>query len=101
VDATRKPAAHGLGYLSSSIQFGGSPRASIYLVAGARALAFLRGRSLALPRDVAELAPDVLRHRLVLNYESVAAGVTPEAIIAAVLERHPAPRMLTEDRDAA
>src|SRR5438552_917749 len=62
VDATRRPAAHHLERLASAIQFGASPRGSINLVAGARALAFIRGRDYVLPHDVAELAPDVLRH---------------------------------------
>ena len=56
--------------LTGAIQFGASPRASINLVAGARALAFLRGRSYALATDVEYLAPDVLRHRLVLNFHA-------------------------------
>jgi MoxR-like ATPase len=93
VHATRQPAAHGLHDLTSVIQFGASPRASINLVAGARALAFIRGRSYALPKDVADLAPEVLRHRLVLAYESIALGTTSEAVVAAVLQRHPAPRL--------
>jgi MoxR-like ATPase len=75
------------------IQFGASPRASINLVAGARALAFIRGRTYAVPQDVADLAPEVLRHRLVLAYESIASGKTSEAVIAAILQRHPAPRL--------
>jgi MoxR-like ATPase len=101
VDATRRPADHGLPQLAPAIQFGASPRASINLVAGARALAFLRGRSYALPTDVAHLAPEVLRHRLVLTFESLAAGGTPDAAIDLVLEHHPAPRLDLRDRDAA
>jgi MoxR-like ATPase len=101
VDATRRPAEHGLGQLAGALQFGGSPRASINLVAGARALAFIRGRTYALPQDVADLAPDVLRHRLVLSYDGIAAGVTPERIVAALLERLPPPRMDLADRHVA
>jgi MoxR-like ATPase len=93
VHATRQPAAHGLNDLVPVIQFGASPRASINLVAGARALAFIRGRTYAVPKDVADLAPEVLRHRLVLAYESIASGKTSEAVIAAILQRHPAPRL--------
>jgi MoxR-like ATPase len=93
VHATRQPAAHGLNDLVPVIQFGASPRASINLVAGARALAFIRGRTYAVPQDVADLAPEVLRHRLVLAYESIASGKTSEAVIAAILQRHPAPRL--------
>jgi MoxR-like ATPase len=101
VAATRRPAAHGLAELSGAIQYGASPRASINLVAGARALAFLRGRRYALATDVAHLAPEVLRHRLVLTYESVAAGGSPDAAVGLILERHPAPRLDLRDRDAA
>ena len=101
VDATRRPAEHGLGQFAGALQFGGSPRASINLVAGARALAFIRGRTYALPLDVADLAPDVLRHRLVLSYDGIAAGVTPERIVAALLERLPPPRMDLADRHVA
>ncbi len=62
--------------LSRYIAFGASPRASIHLIEGARALAYLRGRDYVLPEDVADLAPDVLRHRLVLTYEALAEGKT-------------------------
>ncbi len=101
VDATRKPDRHGLGHLAPALQFGGSPRASINLVAGARALAFIRGRSYALPQDVTDVAPDVLRHRLVLSYEGIASAVTPEAMIQALLQRYPPPRLDLGDRHAA
>jgi MoxR-like ATPase len=101
VDATRKPAAHGLQQLTRAIQFGASPRASINLVAAARALAFMRGRRYALATDVEYLAPEVLRHRLVLTYESLAAGGTPDAAIQLLLSRHPAPRLDLGDRHAA
>ena len=101
VTATRQPAEHGLAPLAGAIAFGASPRASINLVVGARALALIRGRRYALPQDVADLAPDVLRHRLVLSYDGIAAGVTPEAVIAALLERYPAPRLDLGDRHVA
>ena len=101
VDATRKPAAHGLPRLADAIEFGASPRASINLVAAARALAFLRGRTYALATDVEHLAHEVLRHRLVLAYESIAAGGTADAAITEILARHPAPRLDLGDRDAA
>jgi MoxR-like ATPase len=99
VTATRAPAEHGLGALAAAVQFGGSPRASINLILGARALALLRGREYVLPRDVENLFPDVLRHRLVLSYEGIANGVTPDAVIAAILNRYPAPRIDLGDRD--
>jgi MoxR-like ATPase len=101
VDATRKPAAHGLDRLTSAIDFGASPRASINLVAAARALAFLRGRSYALATDVEYVSHEVLRHRIVLAYESIANGGTPDALIDVILARHPAPRLDLGDRDAA
>jgi MoxR-like ATPase len=99
VDATRNPAAHGLSQLEGAIQFGASPRASINLVAAARALAFMRGRSYALATDVDYLAPEVLRHRLVLTYESIVAGGTADAAVKLLLSRHPAPRLDLADRD--
>jgi MoxR-like ATPase len=101
VDATRRPDQNGLGQLASALLFGGSPRASINLIAGARALAFVRGRQYVLPQDVADLVPDVLRHRLVLSYDGIAAGITPEAVVDALLQRLPPPRMDLGDRDVA
>jgi MoxR-like ATPase len=101
VAATRYPAAHGLADLEPAISFGASPRASINLVLGARALALLRGRDYALPQDVADLAPEVLRHRLVLSYEGIASGLTPEVIGSRILERYPPPWMSLGDRRAS
>jgi MoxR-like ATPase len=101
VTATRTPAAHGLETLAPFIQFGGSPRASINLILGGRALALIRGRQYVLPQDVADLLPDVLRHRLVLSYDGIAAGITPDAIIAAVLERYPPARIDLGDHHVA
>ena len=68
------------------LAYGASPRASIHLVEVTRALAFLRGRDYALPEDVVDLAPDVLRHRLVLSYEALADGVTADELIRRLLE---------------
>jgi len=101
VSATRDPASAGLQHLASAIAYGASPRASINLVLGARALAFLRGRQYALPKDVAALASDVLRHRLLLSYEGLAAGVTPDDIVRAILDRYPPPKLDLGDPDAA
>ena len=72
--ATRDPERFGLAGLAKYLSFGASPRAPIHLIEGARALAFLRGRSYALPEDVTDLVPDVFRHRLVLTYEALAEG---------------------------
>jgi len=91
--ATRNPDKYNLPELSELISFGASPRASLALVAGARALALLRGRTYALPQDVFDIAPDVLRHRLVLSYEALAQGLSAEQILARLLSTVPAPRV--------
>ena len=101
INATRHPNENGLSELASAIAFGGSPRASISLIVGARALAFIRGRQYVLPHDVADLLPDVVRHRLVLSYEGFAKGVSAETVIAALLERFPPPRLDLGDRYVA
>jgi MoxR-like ATPase len=89
--ATRDPSRHGLGDLARYVSYGASPRASIHLIEGARALGYLRGRAYVLPEDVTDLAPDVLRHRLVLTYEALADGVTADRVIGRVLRHVPAP----------
>ena len=86
VDATRNPSARGLADVAPLIQFGASPRASIGLVQSARALALLRGRRHVTVNDIHDLAPDVLRHRLVLSYDALADGVRPDAILERILE---------------
>jgi MoxR-like ATPase len=80
-DATRNPQAHGLHELSGQVQHGASPRGSIGLVHAARVLALLRGRGHATTQDVRDLARDVLRHRLVLSYDALASGITPDDIL--------------------
>jgi MoxR-like ATPase len=89
--ATRHPERYGAIGLSRYIGFGASPRGSIHLIEGARALAFLRGRNYVLPEDVADLAPDVLRHRLVLTYEALADGRTPDDLILEIMRHVRAP----------
>ena len=89
--ATREPARYGAGDLARYLSYGASPRASIHLVEGARALAHLRGRAYVLPEDVTDLAPDVLRHRLVLTYEALADGMTADQIVRRLLQHVPAP----------
>jgi MoxR-like ATPase len=91
VRATRAPAAFGLKDLQPLIEFGGSPRASIYLGMGARAVAFLQGRGYVTPQDVKDIAPDVLRHRVVLTYEAEAEEVSTEAVIDRILAAVPVP----------
>ena len=83
--ATRDPSAAGSAELARYVTFGASPRASINMVLGAKALAFLRGRDYALPADVRELARDVLRHRIVLSYEALADDVSPDDVLGPLL----------------
>ncbi len=87
VQATRTPAACGLDDLVDLIRFGGSPRASIALVLGARVHALLGGRDFAGPGDVKAVAHDVLRHRVLLSYEAEAEGVAADTLIERVLDR--------------
>src|SRR5881392_708337 len=81
--ATRQPDKY--------LLYGASPRASIHLIECARALSFLRGRDYALPEDVIDLVPDVLRHRLVLSYEALAEGLTPDELVKRLMQKVRAP----------
>jgi len=90
VFATRKPSDFGLK-IDHQIEFGGSPRASLYLNLAARANAMLRGRAYATPQDVKEVAPEVLRHRVLLTYEAEAEEVSSEDVIARILSEIPVP----------
>ena len=87
VSATRRPERYELGELSKYLSFGASPRATIGLIEGARALAFMRGRAYALPEDMTVLVGDVLRHRLVLSYEALAEGLDADHLIERVMQR--------------
>jgi MoxR-like ATPase len=91
VAATREPARFGLGELAKYLTYGASPRATINLIEGGRALAFLRGRAYVLPEDVTDLVPDVLRHRIALSYEALADAMTPDKLVARVMQAVPAP----------
>src|ERR671933_2481567 len=91
VGATRAPQEVGLKELQPYIMFGASPRASINLIRTARALAFVRGRTYALPQDVLDMVLDVLRHRLVLSYEALSDNVTGDDLLHRILGRMPAP----------
>ncbi|GAA4341152.1 MoxR family ATPase [Pigmentiphaga soli] len=91
VAATRRPDQYGLADLAPYIAFGASPRATIGLIEGARALAFLRGRKYALPADVVDLVPDVLRHRIVLTYEALSDDQTADKLILRILQSVRAP----------
>jgi MoxR-like ATPase len=85
VSATRTPEKHGIKDMARFITYGASPRATIGLAEGARALALMRGRRYALPEDMLDLVPDVLRHRIALSYEALSEGITPDKIIATLL----------------
>ena len=93
VQSTRAPADNGMPELATAIEYGASPRASLGLVAGARALSLLRGRDYVLPADVVDVAHDVLRHRLVLSYEALADGLAVDDLITKVVEAVPQPRL--------
>ena len=99
--ATRDPAKYGLGDLARFIEYGASPRGSIYLIHAGRALALLRGRGYVLPEDVAALAHDVLRHRLVLSYEALAEEVGADALIDRVLAAVETPTVSLSRSEAA
>lgn len=102
VSATRTPDKHGLKDTARLITYGASPRATIGLVEGARALALLRGRSYALPEDMSDLVPDVLRHRVVLSYEGLSEGLTSDALIERIMKAVPAPaKPLEHERKVA
>ena len=101
VSATRRPEAHGLKDLGRFITFCASPRATIGLTEGARALAMLRGRSYALPEDMVDVVPDVLRHRVVLSYEALAEGLTPDQVVAKIMAKIPPPAKPLEHEQRA
>jgi MoxR-like ATPase len=94
--ATRQPDRYGIAGLQQYLTFGASPRASINLIEGARALAYLRGRNYVLPEDVTDLVPDVFRHRLVLSYEALADGQTPDRLIELIMQKIAPPERLLE-----
>ena len=102
VSATRTPERHGLKDMGRLITYGASPRAPIGLVEGARALAMLRGRSYALPEDMSDLVPDVLRHRIVLSYEGLSEGLSGETIVERIMAAvKPPARPLEHEQRAA
>ncbi|WP_067820671.1 AAA family ATPase [Nocardia inohanensis] len=86
IAATRKPADFGLHDVAGWISYGASPRASLGIIAAARAVALIRGRDYVVPQDVVEVIPDVLRHRLVLSYDALADEITPDEVIRRVLQ---------------
>lgn len=91
VHATRNPKASGLTQLEPLIEYGASPRASIFLGKGAKAMAFLAGRGYVTPQDVKDIVYDILRHRIILTYEAEAEEVTTEDVIHTILDAVPVP----------
>jgi MoxR-like ATPase len=84
--ATRKPSEHGLSEIEPFLRFGASPRATISLALAAKAIAFTQGRSFVTPQDLKDIAPDVLRHRVIVSYEAEAENVTSDEIIQKILD---------------
>ena len=95
--ATREPARPRPGRRGPPLEFGVCPRATLGLVAAARALALLRGRDYVLPRDVGDVAGDVLAHRLVLTFDAVAEGVDPRQIVDYLVAVVPQPQIAPHD----
>jgi MoxR-like ATPase len=91
VHATREPKEAGLADVAPLVEYGASPRATIALAQASRAHAWLRGRSFVAPDDVKAIAPDVLRHRVLMTFEAEAENVTSDAVITRILERIAAP----------
>ena len=91
VIATRQPAQSGLPELANLIEFGASPRASINLVNASRAHAFLKGRGFVTPEDIKQIAPDVLRHRIITNYEAEAENITSDHLVQRILDHTDVP----------
>ncbi len=100
VQCTREPAKFGLHDLPPLIGLGASPRATINLVRGARAMAMLRGRTYATPQDVFDLAPEILRHRLLLTYDALAQDISADDVINRMLSAVPAHWVSPKPNDA-
>jgi MoxR-like ATPase len=98
--ASRSPVEHGLPDLAGLLTYGASPRASLGLVAAARALALLRGRDYAVPDDVRAVALDVLPHRLVLSYDALADGLTADQIAGRIVAGVAAPQVAPRQEPA-
>jgi len=99
VTATRNPAALDMPDLADKIDYGASPRATLALVSAGRAMALLRGRDYAVPQDVFDIAPEVLRHRMVLSYEALAAEMSAEDILVRILSTVRAPMLSPSTQD--
>jgi MoxR-like ATPase len=101
VMATREPQAYGVAAIGPLLEYGISPRGSLGLLAASRAMALLRGRDYVLPSDVADIAPDVLAHRVVLKFDAVADGVDPRDLIDEVLRSVVPPQIAPRNDDLA
>ena len=88
---TREPGNNGLSDLNTLINFGASPRASIYLIDAAKAHAFLKGRGFVTPEDIKQIAPDVLRHRVIVTYEAEAENISTDHIVRRILDHTDVP----------
>ncbi|MFD1938815.1 MULTISPECIES: AAA family ATPase [Nonomuraea] len=100
VHATREPSRHGLQDVGRALAFGASPRATLGLLAAARALALMRGREYVLPDDVRALAHDVIAHRLVLSFDGLADGVSARSVVDRLIEAVPMP-VIAPQQEAA
>ncbi len=100
VQCTRHPDRWNLGELTPIIGLGASPRATINLVRGARAMAMLRGRTYTTPQDVFDLAPEILRHRLLLTYDALARDITVDQVVQRILATVPANWVSPKPNDA-
>ncbi|MDF0529256.1 MoxR family ATPase [Tsukamurella sp. 8F] len=101
IAATRTPEQVGLPDVKAWVTYGASPRATLGIVAAARALALLRGRDYVVPQDVVEIIPDVLRHRLVMSYDALADEVTADQAIARVLQTVALPQVVSQTQQVA
>ena len=91
VFTTRQPGNNGLSDLNTLINYGASPRASIYMIDAARAHAFLKGRGFVTPEDIKQIAPDVLRHRIIVTYEAEAENITTDHLVHRILDHTDVP----------
>ncbi|RMI30426.1 MoxR family ATPase [Nocardia stercoris] len=96
IAATRNPAEFGLADVAGWVSYGASPRASLGIIAAARAVALIRGRDYVVPQDVVEVIPDVLRHRLVLSYDALADDISPDEVIRRVLQTVALPQVAAQ-----
>ncbi|MDN5760162.1 MAG: MoxR family ATPase, partial [Tomitella sp.] len=101
ITATRTPEAFGLGEIDTWVAYGASPRATLGIIAAARAMALVRGRDYVVPQDVVEVIPEVLRHRLVLTYDALADEISVEDIVRRIMSAVPLPQVTASQAPAA